>query len=115
MPRKALIGAPGAMKFNIVLNSRTLVGRSFFQVDMTLMPNQIGLKSNMIDGIKEASDMCALSNCKPSSLMMDPIVKRLPLDVLIKPHYIEAELLVVGNLYAIGANREADQLRPIPA
>ena len=65
MPRKARIDAPGAMKFN-VLNSRTLWGRSFFQVDIKLMPNQIGLKPNMIDGIKEASDMCVLSNCKPS-------------------------------------------------
>ena len=114
MARKARIDAPGAMKFHIVLNSRTLWGRSIFQVDIKLMPNQIGLKPNMIDGIKEASDMCALSNCKPS-LMMEPSVKRLPLDVLIKPYYIEAELLVVGNLYAIGANREADRLRSIPA
>jgi len=47
--------------------------------------------------------------------MMEASVKRLPLDVLIKPHYIEAELLVVGNLYAIGANREADRLWSIPA
>ena len=68
----------------------------------------------MIDGTKDASDTYVLSNSKPS-LMMEASVKRLPLDVLIKPHYIEAELLVVGNLYAIGANREADRLRSIPA
>ena len=68
----------------------------------------------MIDGTKDASDTYVLSNSKPS-LMMEASVKRLPLDVLIKPYYIEAELLVVGNLYAIGANREADRLWSIPA